>query len=44
MLQGVGLGLLGTAAVGFVTFVLQRKLPYRRLLVATGVLIGAASW
>ncbi len=26
--------------VGVVTFVLQQKLPYRRMLLATGVLIG----
>ena len=40
VLKGVALGLLGTAAVGLVTFALQRKLPYRRMLVVTGVLIG----
>ena len=40
VLEGVGLGLLGTAAVGVMTFFMQRKLPYRRMLIATGVLIG----
>lgn len=40
VLQGVGLGLLGTAAVGVAIFWLQRKLPYRKMLVITGVTIG----
>jgi high-affinity iron transporter len=39
VLEGVALGLLATAAVGVATFVLQRKLPYRRMLIATGALI-----
>jgi high-affinity iron transporter len=41
VLEGVGLGLAATAAVGIATFALQRKLPYRRMLIVTGVLIGA---
>jgi high-affinity iron transporter len=40
VLEGVALGLAGTAAVGVATFVLQRKLPYRKMLIATGGLIG----
>jgi high-affinity iron transporter len=40
VLEGVALGLAATAAVGVATFVLQRKLPYRKMLIATGVLIG----
>lgn len=40
VVEGVGLGLAGTVAVGIVTFLLQRKLPYKRMLVATGVLLG----
>jgi high-affinity iron transporter len=40
VLEGVALGLLGTAAVGLVMFVLQQKLPYRRMLVVTGVMLG----
>jgi high-affinity iron transporter len=40
VLEGVGLGLLFTVAVGVLTFALQRRLPYRRMLVATGVLLG----
>jgi high-affinity iron transporter len=41
VLQGVALGLLGVFAVGYVTFRLQSRLPYKRMLVVTGVLIGA---
>jgi high-affinity iron transporter len=40
VLAGVTLGLLFTAAVGAVTFALERRLPYRRMLVVTGVLIS----
>ncbi len=40
VLEGVGLGLAGTAAVGVVTFWLHHRLPYRRMLVLTGVLVG----
>jgi high-affinity iron transporter len=40
VLEGVGIGLLATAVVGVVTFWLHHKLPYRRMLVLTGVLIG----
>jgi high-affinity iron transporter len=37
---GILIGLAGTLAVGFVTFKLERKLPYKKMLIATGVLIG----
>ena len=40
VLEGVALGLALTAAVGIVTFRLQHRLPYRRMLIATGVLLG----
>jgi high-affinity iron transporter len=40
VLEGVGLGLLATAIVGVITFRLHHRLPYRRMLVLTGVLIG----
>jgi high-affinity iron transporter len=40
VLEGVAIGLAGTVAVGIATFFLQRKLPYKRMLVATGVLLG----
>ena len=40
VLEGVALGLAGTAVVGALTFWLHHKLPYRRMLVATGVLVG----
>jgi high-affinity iron transporter len=40
VLEGVAIGLAATAAVGLVTFRLSQKLPYRRMLIATGVLVG----
>ena len=40
VLEGVALGLAGTAVVGVLTFVLQRRLHYKRMLVVTGVMIG----
>jgi high-affinity iron transporter len=41
VLEGVVFGLAGTAAVGACTFWLHHKLPYKRMLVLTGVLVGA---
>jgi high-affinity iron transporter len=41
VLRGVCIGLALTVAVGALTFVAQRKLPYKRMLVVTGVLLGA---
>jgi high-affinity iron transporter len=40
VLEGVAIGLAGTAAVGVVTFWLHHRLPYKRMLVLTGVLVG----
>jgi high-affinity iron transporter len=40
VLEGVALGLAATAVVGAATFWLHAKLPYRRMLVLTGVLVG----
>jgi high-affinity iron transporter len=40
VLEGVGIGLAATAVVGIATFFLQQKLPYKKMLVATGVLLG----
>jgi high-affinity iron transporter len=40
VLEGVGIGVALTAFVGAVTFVFQHRLPYRRMLVATGILLG----
>jgi high-affinity iron transporter len=40
VLEGVAIGLALTVAVGIVTFWLQHKLPYRRMLIATGVLVA----
>ena len=36
VLQGVVLGLIGTAIVGVITFALQVRLPYKKMLVVTG--------
>ena len=38
---GLSAGLVLTAAIGAITFVAHKKLPYRRMLVATGILLGA---
>jgi high-affinity iron transporter len=40
VLEGVALGLAATAVVGALTFWLHAKLPYRRMLILTGVLVG----
>ncbi len=39
-LVGVAIGLAATLAVGTVTFFMQQKLPYKRMLIVTGVLIA----
>ena len=41
VLEGVGIGLALTAVVGVVTFWLHHRLPYRRMLILTGVLVAA---
>jgi high-affinity iron transporter len=40
VLEGVALGLAATAIVGVLTFWLHAKLPYKRMLILTGVLVG----
>jgi high-affinity iron transporter len=40
VLEGVGFGLAATAIVGVLVFWLHHKLPYKRMLVLTGVLVG----
>jgi high-affinity iron transporter len=40
VVEGAGLGLAMTLAVGAVTFYFQRKLPYKKMLIVTGVFIG----
>jgi high-affinity iron transporter len=40
VLQGVALGMVGVIIVGVITFKLQARLPYKKMLVWTGVLIG----
>jgi len=39
VLEGVVIGLLFTGAAGVLTFALHQRLPYRRLLITTGVLL-----
>ena len=41
ILYGVVLGLLFSGIVAILTFVAHRRLPYRKMLVMTGVLLGA---
>lgn len=40
VLDGVAIGLAMVAAVAVATFVVHRRLPYKRMLVVTGVLLG----
>ncbi len=40
VLEGVGIGLAATAVVGVAVFWLHHKLPYKRMLILTGVLVG----
>jgi high-affinity iron transporter len=44
VLEGVTLGLLFTGAVGVLTFALHQRLPYRRLLIITGVMLLVVLW
>ena len=41
VLEGALLGLILSACVAVLTFVLQERLPYRKMLIVTGVLLGA---
>jgi len=40
VIQGTLLGLVGTAVVGALVFVMQKKLPHKKMLVITGVMIA----
>jgi high-affinity iron transporter len=40
VLEGVAFGLAATAVVGVITFWLHHKLPYKKMLVLTGILVG----
>ncbi|WP_354701187.1 hypothetical protein DSM112329_01494 [Paraconexibacter sp. AEG42_29] len=40
VLEGLALGLAATAIVGVITFKLHHKLPYKRMLIVTGGLVG----
>jgi high-affinity iron transporter len=39
VLEGITIGLLFTAATGVLTFALHQRLPYKRLLIITGVML-----
>lgn len=41
VLIGVAAGLAVVVAIGLATFVLQAKLPYKKMLIVTGMMIGA---
>lgn len=41
VMKGVSIGLVLTLIVGVLTFVAQYRLPYRKMLIFTGVLLGA---
>jgi high-affinity iron transporter len=41
VIEGTALGLLGVAAVGALTFFAQAKLPHKKMLIVTGLLIAA---
>jgi high-affinity iron transporter len=40
VLEGVAIGLAGTAVVGVLTFWLHHKLPYRRMLILSGAMVA----
>ncbi len=40
VLEGLAIGLAATAVVGLVVFWLHHRLPYKRMLVLTGVMVG----
>ena len=40
VMEGVAIGLTGTAIVGVFVFLLHRKLPYKKMLILTGILVG----
>jgi high-affinity iron transporter len=40
VLKGAVLGLVLTGMVAVLTFVLQQRLPYRKMLITTGILLG----
>jgi high-affinity iron transporter len=40
VLQGVALGAAATILVGLITFWMNARLPYKRMLIATGILLG----
>jgi high-affinity iron transporter len=41
VIEGTLLGLLGVAVVGTLVFLLQKKLPHKKMLIVTGIMIAA---
>ena len=41
VLGGVAAGLAGTCIIGLIIFAIQAKLPYKKMLIYTGIMIGA---
>lgn len=41
VLYGVGIGLALSAVVAVLTFIANRRLPYKRMLIVTGIMLGA---
>jgi high-affinity iron transporter len=41
VIEGTLLGLLGVAVVGALVFLLQKKLPHKKMLIVTGIMIAA---
>jgi FTR1 family protein len=40
VLSGVAIGLAATSLVGIITFAVQTRLPYKKMLIVTGIMIG----
>jgi len=40
VMEGVAIGLVGTTIIGLSVFLLHRRLPYKKMLILTGILVG----
>jgi high-affinity iron transporter len=40
VLGGVAIGMAATVLIGIITFAVQARLPYKKMLIATGIMIG----
>jgi high-affinity iron transporter len=40
VLSGAAIGLAATGLIGLITFVVQARLPYKKMLIVTGIMIG----